>query len=456
MKTVTKYRIKSLIIAAVLIAFIFSGCNKNTDLGMDLLPSTDLLSVKNKVIKDDISAYTFRESSIRTDEAPKSLLGSMNDPVFGNTTIDFATQFRLVSFPDYGENPELDSVKLYLYYRIIYGDTLTPQHIRVYELNERIYSDEIDSTGNSARYPYYQDVDLKSMASTQMIGELEFTPRVQVDTTTLDTFYQSITVPLDISLGEKLMNADSLDMIDNDIFLNFFKGLYIETEKLSGGPGAILSLEAASSSSFQGSALVVYYNNDENKAADTPDTLAMPYIITEYSARINRMTQDYSGTVFEPNLNMESNTDSLIYIQSMGGLESKIIIDNLSLWQDSTNVAINKAELIFQIDTILSDPANYPPPGQLLFTFIDKDGLQYLPRDYSFSPDFYGGKLNDDYTYRFNITQHVQQIIEGVVENNGFYLTTGDKNSEAKRVILKGSTSKTGIKLVITYSKFLQ
>lgn len=426
----------------MLFALFFSGCNETNELGMDLLPSSDIIQIKNTIIKDDIAAYTFREDSVKTDESAHSLLGSFTDPKFGNTTIDFATQFRLSAYPDYGTNPVVDSVKLYLYYRSIYGDTVTAQRFRVYELESSINVDE----------DYYEDVDLKSMASTQLLGELEFTPQIALDSTTSDTLYQLITLPLDNSLGEKLAGADSLQMINNDIFLEFFKGLYIESEKVTGEGGAILSLDAASSSSFQGSALVVYYNNSEN--ADAGDTLSMPYIITSFSARVNHIEHDYSGTAFEANLSMETNPDSLIYIQATGGLQSKITIDNISNWTDSTDVAINKAELIFQVDTLASDIENFSPPTQLLFIAIDEDGNEYLPVDYLFSPTFYGGYMYDDYTYRFNITQHVQQIIDGIVVNNGFYLTTAKKSSQANRVILKGSASTTGIKLNISYSKF--
>ena len=59
-----------------------------------------------------------------------------------------------------------------------------------------------------------------------------------------------------------------------------------------------------------------------------------------------------------------------------------------------------------------------------------------------------------DYTYRFNITQHLQLLIEEEAKYYGFYLTPAIKESEANRVILKGSKSSTGIKLGITYTKF--
>ncbi|MEE4286609.1 MAG: DUF4270 domain-containing protein [Mariniphaga sp.] len=424
----------------------FTACNEPNDLGMELLPTTDLIEVKNLVEKNSISSFTYTDDPIPTDEPSKSLLGSFYDPVFGKTTINFATQFRLQDFPEYGTNPEADSVKLFLYYRLIYGDTITPQKFRIYELESPL---DVDQN-------YNQDVNLKELASTQLIGEVDYTPVVRQDSASQDTFYQLITIPLDNSLGQKLVDADSLQMINNDVFLEYFKGLYIEAEEQTTTGGTILTLEAAASSSFQGSALVVYYNNDENKAEDEPDTLLNPYVISRFSARVNSIEHDYSGTPFEANLNVDSGNDSLIYVQATGGLKSKIYIDGLTSWKDSANIGINKAELVFQIDTIASEVDKYTPPLQLLFTVLDEEGTEFLPSDYSFSSAYYGGGLRSDYTYRFNITQHMQQIIDGIAENHGFFLTTARKNSEANRVVLKGSNSQTGIKLVITYSKFLE
>lgn len=444
-----------LIIWTTVVTALFTACNEPNDLGMELLPSTDLIEVKNLVDNNSISSYTYSEGPIRTDESSKSLLGSFYDPVFGKTTINFAAQFRLQNFPDFGTNPVADSVKLFLYYRLMYGDTVTPQRFRVYELESSL---EVDQD-------YNQDVNLMEMASLQLLGERDYTPAVRLDSASQDTFYQLITIPLDISLGEKLVNADSLQMINNDVFLEYFRGLYIESEEQTAEGGSILTLEAASSSSFQGSALVVYYNNDENKAEEEPDTLLNPYVITRFSARVNSIEHDYSGTPFMANLNVDSGNDSLIYVQATGGLKSKVYIDGFVDWFNSERLnedgdiiglALNKAELVFQIDTIASEVEKYPPPSQLLFTVLNEEGTEFLPIDYSFSPAFYGGQLRSDYTYRFNITQHMQQIIDGEAENHGFFLTTARKNSEANRVVLKGSNSQTGIKLVITYSKFLE
>lgn len=429
----------------VLVLIALTGCEEQSSIGVEVLPAGDLISIRNTI--QETRSYTFSEDSIRTDEATYSLLGSFTDSLFGNTTISFASQFRLFEFPDFGANPKPDSVKLYLYYRLIYGDTITKQKFNVYELESPLDPDS----------KYTQDIDLKSMAYDNLIGEYEYTPRVRLDSATADTFYQLINIPIDISLGEKLINADSLDMINNDVFLEYFKGLYIETEKLTKQGGTILSLEAVQQGSFNGSALVLFYHNDSVKnVAGGDSSLIMPYIISKYSARVNRIDHDYTQAPFYDRLNSETVQDSLIYVQATGGLKSRILIDELSSWKDSVNTAINKAELIFQIDTIASEIHKFTPPTQMLFTIVDSTGVERLPIDYVFNPSFYGGGLRSDYTYRFTITQHMQEIIDGNAKNYGFFLTPAHKNDQANRVVLKGSTSTTGIKLIVTYSKYSQ
>ncbi len=438
---------------AVLMLF-FTACNEQNDLGIEILPGTDLINVHNAEIKDQIAAYANRETGIVTSKSKYNLLGSLNDPLFGKTTVNFATQVRLTSFPDFGNNPVADSTFLFLYYRSVYGDTITPQHIKVYELE----------SGLDADAEYDQDTNLKAMASPVSVGELTFTPKVQLDTTTQDTLYQVLKIPIDNSISEKLLNADSLDLISNDAFLEYFKGFYLESEEINTpGSGSLVKLEASSSSTFQGSALLVYYNNDSNMVLEQPDTLSKAFVITQYSARVNNISHDYTGTPFYDELDQQVEQDDYIYIQPTGGLKSHIKISELEGWRDSLKTAINKAELVFQVDTVASDLENYPPPTNLILTFVDVDSVERLPIDYFFNPAFYDGYLRDDYTYHFNITQHIQRVINVLdpedpdyVGNQGFYLTTGQKPDDARRVVLEGTGRESGVQLIITYSKYLQ
>ncbi|MFV0269636.1 MAG: DUF4270 domain-containing protein [Draconibacterium sp.] len=441
------------------LVFAFTACNDKNDLGLELLPGEDLINVKSVVVKSDISAFTFTEDSIVTSEHSTNLLGSINDEVFGNTTVSFASQFRLTSYPDFGSNPEADSTFLFLYYRIIYGDTITPQNLKVYELTEPLNPD----------VKYTQETDLKMMASNSLLGELTFTPKVELDSASQDTLYQYLKIPIDNALGNRIVTADSLDLSTNTAFLSLFKGLYVEAEKLAASAsGTLLSIETVPTSKFNGSVLAVYYNNDENKhkyEVDTltPDTLSRVFRITQYSARVSSITHDYSGTAFENSLDQEEEQQEHIYIQPTGGLKSKIYIDNLLQWQDSTKTAINKAELVFQIDTIASKKDKYAPPSRLILTYVDKNGDERLPVDAGFNSFYFDGYLRSDYTYHFNITQHLQRIIdvtdpskEEYVGNQGFYLTTGQRPDFANRIVLHGADQPDGIKLIITYSKYLQ
>lgn len=434
----------------LLLAVVFTSCYEENELGLEVLPSEDLINVKEVIISDDISTFNFTEEHL-ISSGGTSLLGSLNDPQFGSTKVDFAAQYRIVSYPRFGTNTVVDSVRLYLYYKNVYGDTITSQHLSVYEMEESLNPD-ID---------YTQDVDLKSMASDVLIGEIMHTPKIRLDTTgnSIDTAYQAIVIPIDDALGEKLVNIDSTILINIDSFLQEFKGLFVESEKITNDVGAVLTLETGSISR-----LVVYYNNDENMAAEERDTMYTSFIITDNSVRVNHVEHDYTNTSFYPELNQVETPSEYLFVQPTGGLKSLVLIDNLETWKDSVIVrgsdtikyGINKAELVFRIDTIATDMEHFAPPNQLLFTFIDENGDEKLLADYYFNPNLYGGFLNSNYEYRFIITQHMQAIIDGSVSNHGFYLSTGRRTHYANRVILRGSEQPNDIKMLVTYSTFLE
>jgi len=434
--------------ALMLITF-WSCTDELSKAGLGLLPTGDLIHVGKVIEKATIKAYTRTDEKQRTDEPAYNLLGTFNDPVFGKTTADFACQFRLTGYPDFSKNAQIDSLVLYLLYMEVYGDTLTPQKLKVYELASDLDIDQ----------KYYQDINLKGLAKGEILGEKNYVPKFKLDSLSTtygstkkspkDTVIQEIAIKLDQKLIQKLMAADEATWSDNDKFMQYFKGLYVEAGDLNQG-GAIMKIYTLAS----GSRMVMHYHNSEN------DSLYYNYNINENAARVSRFAHDYSTTAFAANLDKEVAMDSLIYLQTTGGLRTKILIPNLGTWSDSTNFAINQAELIFQVDTILSDTAKYLPPEQLVLTAIglDDEGkeIEYLPSDVAFSSSYYGGTYNStDKTYRFNIAKHMQEVIEKKEgkENYGFYLATAFRSASIRRVALKGATSKTGIRLEITYSK---
>lgn len=427
---------------------VFWGCtNDINDLGKDLLLPGDLVKVR-KYSEKNIKAYTITDGNQRTDEPAYNLLGTFNDPIFGKTTTDFALQFRIGSYPDslkdISKKPVIDSLVLVLLYKEVYGDLVTPQQLKVYELNADL--DEAQK--------YYQDIDLKSMSKVELLGAKNYTPKFKLDSLSStygstkkdpkDTTIQEIRIKLDQKLITKLMAFDyGNSESPNDLFIKYFKGLYLEASDLNSG-GAVMKINTLAS----GSNMAIHFHTSKT------DSLIYKYNINSSSARVSRFAHDYSKTAIAAHLDKTDVQDSLIYLQTTGGLRTKILIPNLGTWSDSTNFAINKAELVFQVDSTITDLTKFLPSEQLVLTAIDKDGKEYFPSDLAFSSLYYGGTYNSaDKTYRFNIAKHMQEVIDKKKENYGFYLSTAFRGSSFRRVILKGATSKTGIKLDIAYSK---
>ncbi len=446
--------------AWVVITF-WSCTNDPGKLGLDLLPNDDLVVV-GRVIDTDIQSYTASDQIQRTDESSFNLLGTFNDPVFGKTNADFACQYRLTGYPGFSKIEQIDSLILYFAYYEIYGETVTPQHLKVYELATDIRFDD----------KFYQNIDLKSMAKTEVLAEKIYIPKFRLDSLSnkygstkkipKDTVVQVISFKMNSYLINKLLAADSLTNSDNVLFIDYFKGLYIEASDQS-QEGTLMKILGAGKKLSP--AMVMYYHKDNDTTKYN-----FAYASNTSASRVSRFVHDYSTTSFAVNLNSELVQDSLIYVQTTGGIRSKINIPNLGIWSkmipemandpDTTHLTINKAELIFKLDTAFSQPWLYKPSEQLVLAAIAKNEMgqdsTYLPSDHTYSAAYYGGTYNIiDKTYRFNIAQHIQDIINKKTgkENNGFYLETAYKNSTSRRAVLKGATSKTGIRLEITYTK---
>jgi hypothetical protein len=421
------------VIMLALTLLMLGGCKKNDEsLGLDLLPGSNIIDSRYSNETGTISSYTFTDNKIRVDQPNYNIFGSFNDPLFGLTTASFAAQFRLPYYPSYGASAVLDSAVVSLVYKKVYGDTITPQQVKVYQLTQPL---ELNAH-------YLSSFDPKTLTNDTVIGMADFTPKFRTDSTGQDTTIQEISVRLNDKIGNMLLHADSLDMVDNDTFLQYFKGLYIESQPLQSG-GGLVYLKA------NASLLNVYYHT-----ADT-DSLAFSYRLSSNSADVPYFEHDYANAWFADHLNQENVEDSLVFVQPTGGTKVKIDVPSLDNWVDSTNCMINKATLTFHADTTMSDYHTYPMPVQLYLKIIKDDGSEAFPIDSQLSLSYYGGIYNPtDATYTFNITQHLQQILDGSVQNLGFYLVAAGRNTSAERVVLKGSTSSQPIQLEINYTRY--
>jgi hypothetical protein len=428
------FELKNLVGAILLFSVVLWGCQKgDQSLGINLLPGVKTLQTRFHQEKTSIATSIFTDTKIRVDRPSYNLLGSFNDPVFGRTDAGFAAQFRLPYHPSFQPGAVIDSVVLHMSYKKIYGDTVSRQTVKVYELNSALSYDA----------KYLSSFDVKTIASTELLGAGSFIPKFRTDTLTpQDTTLQNIRIRLNNNFGTKLLAVDSLNMLSNDIFVNIFKGLYIEPTPIS-RKGTVVSIEKASSM------LVLYFHDEKS------DTLGFAYRVSANSANLERYNHDYTASKFYPNLNKEKNLDSLIFVQPTGGIKSKIDLPSLSTWKDSSNYIINKATLTFHADTILSDSRRYEMPYRLFIMVHDSTGVEAYPADSQLSSEYYGGFYDAlTATYSFNVTQHLQQLIKGTIKNTGFYLVHSDRNGTLQRVGLKGQGSTLPPELNVTYTRY--
>lgn len=413
-----------------------NSCNKNEELGVNVLPPEDLLNV-GYTISIPVTAYTVKDDSIRTDKTLYNLTGSFYDPVFGQTTAGTYTQFRLsTNDVNFGTNPVCDSIVLSLTYYSYYGDTNTSLTLNVFEIAEDFYAD--------TTYYAYDELGVYK----QNLANFTFFPRPS-DSVTLDStsYAPHLRVKLKKTLGQKFINASgSSYLANNENFLQFFKGLYYTVNKVSsGGIMLYFNLTAALSK------LTLYYHNDS-------DTNEYDFVINSSCARFNTFNHyNFSQAASSLHNQLNGDTtlgDNLVYVQPMAGTRVHIKFPEALTLNNLGKIAINKAELVVNIDE--TNITDYPPPDKLTLIKINSDGTYSFLPDYYYGDPYFGGSYNETKKeYRFNISTYLQQaLINGSFNDRGLFMTVSGASIKANRAVIFGNKNTAGnLRLEIIYTK---
>ncbi len=401
------------------------NCKKEPDrVGAEIIPANKKLNVD---YSDTATLYAHSRlmDTLRTDNTSKSLFGSYNDPVFGRNDASFYTQLRLASTnPDFGSNPRIDSVILSLLYSGYYGDTLMPHTVHVYEMSEPIYFDSI--------YYSYQNFSDYGIDFANYTFYPKPTHPVYLQGDTVQAQLRVNLSDYSTDLGYKILSADTSILSDNEKFLEYFYGLHIKVDPV-GYSGSILYYNLISSSSE----LSIYYKND------TADSLSYSLIINQNCARVNHFDHNYESSqdqIFKKQL-LGNNPDTslgakLLYLQSMGGVETKILFPFIDKWFSTEKVVVNEAKLILPIEDTESD---YPEPSSLVLLRINKEGNTVLLEDQSEGPEYFYGDTIVNNSYEFRITRYIQQIMMGNYEDYGLLLYNYGVSVNSDRVVLLGT-----------------
>ncbi len=406
----------------LLAAAFITSCTKVPDkLGADLLPDSTLQVFYSDTA--DMVVYSAPIDTTRSDELVNSYLGSINDPVFGETKADFYTKIiQSTVGHDFGKNPRLDSLVLQLSFGSIYGDSTTNLHLHVYELKNDIFYDSV----------YYSNRTVPVFSTDY--ADYTFQPQNKNEAIVgKDTVHNVIRIRLsDLSdaLGNKLLNADSTVLDSNELFMGYFKGLYLTTDRVN-NDGALVSFNTNSPYSV----LTIYYSNDDN------DSLRYAYKISSSMARISHYEHDFSKGS-QSFVNQVVNHDTALgrtqfYVQGLAGVKTIIRFPEVKNFARLGKIAVNEAKLILpglEKDPYLGAPAN------LSLIHIASDSTYNTLYDESEGSDYFGGSYNAaSNDYEFRITHYIQSLIQDTTQNDlGLLLFVNNGSIQPQRFIFGG------------------
>jgi hypothetical protein len=407
-----------------------------------LLPKGGNINVQ---VADTFSvySYTVREDSVKTDSLSRAILGAMYDPEFGVSVASLYTQALLPEINlNFGTTPSLDSIVLILKYEsgiASYGNLKTSQELDVYKLAESLLPEK--------QY-YHNNAILKGAKIGSYSGKFSPSDSVTIKQNNVDVkVAPHLRIRLDDAFGNEFLNASPSSFSGYTAFLDFFKGLAVipKSSVVSSGTGAIVPLDLISNFS----ALVLYYN-DSSKKEFPISSGAQKVLLYDHPIMHSDILNQF---------NNPGNT-SISYVQAMGGAKSKVLIPNLkNLVADGGKIVVQEASItLFPLaGSVTSD---YPAPLRLfLFQPNSSDGgdspIVDLT-DYIFPPEGwsntvnYGGNYNSSTGgYTFHFSRHLQQLLDGKIQNRGFYITIpNDFPITPSR--LKIDNTRTKVKIVYT------
>lgn len=402
-------------------------------LGKDLLGSNAIL---NGITTDTfyLATSVVIEDSIITDNSANVVLGSYNDPKFGQFTSSFYTQIRLAGVnPNFGSVSSIivDSFVLGLEYAGYYG-ALSAQHFEVFELTDALSN---DST-------YYQ-FSTKAHSNTSLIpaGNEIITPDPLNYTIIGDDSVQAqLRIPLDTNLAKQFITeatSGSSTFASNANFQSYFKGLLVQTNNSpqAAGQGGVFYFNL----NDPGTKLTIYYR--QGGVAKTYD-----FLMNSTCADFSHVDVNRNGSAVEQVINNPSLGLQEFYAQAFG-VRAKVIIPGLN--QFTENQLIHRAEIHLPIQYQLG--SKYKPGSNVTFATKKTAASQgYI------NTGVLGAYSESKKEYAADLKSYVQAVINQDIENTGLIVSPRFFVNSSERIIFNGpnTINKMRPKIIITYTDF--
>ncbi len=448
----------------VVAPFLFIACEKpNDELGFNqVIGSVAGLGV---IEFDSLITYTQGIDSllVATDETQSTfggyignrLVGSITDGHFGRTEASFVSQVLLTDIdPDFGTNPNVDSVYLYMRYAGAYGDTSKFIDLEVFELAGDIRPNGVvlDADSNVADSAYYSNYEPILGSAPVLLGLKSFIPRPKTNVRIENALTSpTLSIPLDTTFFQQKFadvgNGNNTDLASNAAFIKYFKGIYV---KATTEDGSILYFNLNSTNSR----LKVYFHNDEDPEVQSV-TMNFSQSSDVQPVGFNMFNNDYSGK-YSVDFSLETmNTnigETKTYVQAMGGVTTVIDIPNLQ-WLADSSILINQAYI--EIRKERGTGLGLAPPTSLEIREMTSRGPGSTIRDFATGTGggvFIAEEIKDGY-YRFNITKYVFEVVNTGVPKK-LAVVPVSKSTVANRVILQGGYgTESPVRLKVYYTK---
>ncbi len=391
--------------------------------------------------------------AVESSDLPVNPFGIYNNPVFGEMTANYVTQVQLATVNptiDLSKNPQILSVVMRIPYfsrqtgtnsdgtgiyelDSIYGPaSFSPMKLKVYESS--YFMRDVDPIDQSVQ-SYYSDQDAlfganpaSDVLNTGDASENEnftFSNRYSTVTTydpnngTQTNTNLAPAIMLNLSkayFDQKIFHAPAGKLLNNNVFKDYFRGLYFKVEKNGDNSGNLAMLN------FKGGTITINYSEG------APGSLKYKTIVLNMTGKTaSLVNQTSSVTPDSELLYIKGNANNSMAVIDLFG--NKVLPDGTTINEltelRSKKWLINDASLTFTIDT---EKMNQPSTAQPLRVYLyDLNNNRQLI-DYAldvtsgtsstkYNKHTFSGIIKKDangrgLTYKIRITNHIINLMK--------------------------------------------
>ena len=418
-KFISNFRLFSA--ASILGLLALFACEEDpTKIGGSILPGSDF-NVLAATDTLSVESYTYYLDTIRSSHPTSSYLGSIYNEYFGITEGGFVTQLWLYSaWPNHSRT--IDSMKLRIDIDDVIGNFVPGDEIEIWEVDEKM---DLDSV-------YYTS---RTVPTKQLLGTFALPSLPNTDTT--------LTFDMPQTFIDEILRDTTKIFLDNDSadFRDYFNGLYFKYPQSANYHMVKANFMGGSTD------LTVYYT----------DTLgsnrSFIFIINSKAANYNTFTHDFDAADPAKKIKYlnQDVADTVSYMQGFNGAYTTLVIPGLEELKAQMPLGINKARLYLPA---FIDETYFPKeflPVRILARYLDSDGQRVLLSDYVLNSDFFDGKFYTlDENYVINITNFVQQYLEGEIEEPKIEIILPGYDSQNIILWANSAAKKPRLELVVT------